>query len=223
VNGNPSAAEIAARIDHTLLDPSAVAGDIDRLCDEAIHWEFAAVCVNPVWVKRCADRLHHSRVRVCAVAGFPLGAQLTEVKALEARRVVELGASEVDVVMLLSAVKAGRWDEAREDLATVVRAASPGTVKAILETGRWERGEMVAAARVAVEAGATYVKTSTGFGPGASVDHVRWLREAVGPSIGVKASGGIRTFDQASAMLAAGATRLGTSAGVAILSRVKTG
>ncbi|HET9328344.1 MAG TPA: deoxyribose-phosphate aldolase [Candidatus Eisenbacteria bacterium] len=215
------AAEIAGRIDHTMLDPLAVAEDVDRLCDEGVAWGFAAVCVNPVWVARCARRLRGSAVRVCSVAGFPLGAHLTEVKALEVRRAVEQGASEVDVVMLLSALQAGNLDQAREDLEEVVRAAFPASVKAILETGRLDPGRMVEAARTAMAAGATFVKTSTGFGPGATVDGVRLLRETVGPKFGVKASGGIRTLEQALAMLTAGATRLGTSAGVMILKEAR--
>ena len=212
-----SRAALAARIDHTLLDPGATAEDLDRLCDEAIASSFLAVCVNPVWVARCAARLAGSAVRVCSVAGFPLGACLTELKALEARRAVESGASEVDVVLFLGALKAGRLDQVRDDLEAVVRAAAPAAVKAILETGRLSRDAKIAAARLAIEAGAAFVKTSTGFGAGATVNDVRLLREVGGPRVGVKASGGIRTLEQALALIEAGASRLGTSAGVMIL------
>ena len=211
------AAEIAARIDHTLLDPMATAERIDRLCDEALAWSFATVCVNPVWAERCVLRLRDSSVGVCAVVGFPLGATLREVKALEARRMAEVGAREIDVVAFLGALEAGRFDEARADLEAVVHAAKPAAVKAILETGRLAADTVSRAARMAVEAGASFVKTSTGFGPGATVEDVRRLRDAVGPHFGVKAAGGIRTLDQACALLAAGATRLGTSAGPAIV------
>jgi deoxyribose-phosphate aldolase len=210
-------AALAAKIDHTLLDAGATASDVDRLCDEAVACAFAAVCVNSVWVARCAARLRGTKIGVVSVAGFPLGASLTEIKALEARRAVEAGASEVDVVVFLGGVKGRQFEEVRADLEAVVRAAAPGTIKAILETGRLTRDETALVARLAVEAGAAFVKTSTGFGSGATVDEVRWLRQIVGPEIGVKASGGIRTLEQALALIEAGATRLGTSSGVAIV------
>lgn len=216
-------AEIAARIDHTRLDPLTTGDDIDRLCDEAVAWGFATVCVNPAWVARCAARLRDTSVRVCAVAGFPLGADLTEIKALEAHRVVELGASEVDVVMFLGALEEARFEVARDDLEAVVRAAAPAAVKAILESGRLGPDRVAGAAQAAVEAGAAFVKTSTGFGPGATVGEVQRLRAIVGWEIGVKASGGIRTLDQAVALIDAGASRLGTSAGVAIVSAARRG
>jgi deoxyribose-phosphate aldolase len=189
---------------------------------------FGHVCVNPVWVERCVARVRSGGatrrpeswpgVGVCAVIGFPLGANLTEVKVLEARRAVAAGAREVDVMIHLGALKGGDHPVVLADLAAVVAACSPAGTKAILETTRLTADEKTAAARLALEAGAAFVKTSTGFGGGgATVEDVRRLRDLVGPDIGVKASGGIRTLDQALALRAAGASRLGTSAGVAIL------
>jgi deoxyribose-phosphate aldolase len=211
-------ARIAASIDHTLLDPAATTAGIDRLCEEARRFGFATVCVNPVWVARCAKLLEGSGSGVCSVAGFPLGASLTEVKALEARRAVESGATEVDVMIALGSLKEGDHQRVRDDLAAVVAAAAPAGVKAILETGRLDDDEMRAAAGLALEAGARFVKTSTGFtGSGATPEAVRVLRAAVGARGGVKASGGIRSLEQALALIAAGASRLGTSAGVAIV------
>lgn len=212
-----SAADLAAKIDHTLLDALATVADIERLCGEAIEHRFAAVCVNPLWVSRCAARLEGSAVIVCSVAGFPLGASLTEVKALEARRAVEQGAREVDMVGMLGALLGGDHAAFERDITVVVAAASPARVKVILETSRLGHDQKVAGARNAVAAGAAFVKTSTGFAGGATVEDVRLLREAVGPTFGVKASGGIRSHAQALAMIDAGASRLGTSAGVAIV------
>ena len=211
-----AAGSLAARIDHTLLDAVATAADIERLCGEALEHGFAAVCVNPLWVQRCAARLSGSAVIVCSVAGFPLGASLTEIKALEARRAVEQGAREVDMVGMLGALAGGDHAVFERDVAAVVAAAAPGGVKVILETTRLSRDHKIAGARIAVVAGAAFVKTSTGFAGGATVEDVRLLRETVGPGVGVKAAGGIRTRAQALAMIAAGATRIGTSAGVAI-------
>ena len=211
------ARELARRIDHTLLDAAATAEQIDRLCAEALEHGFAAVCVNPVWVPRCAARLQGAKVAVCSVVGFPLGAHLTEVKALEARRAVEQGARELDMVGLIGALVAGDLAAFELDVAAVVAASGGALVKVILEVGRLEREARIAGARTAIGAGAAFVKTSTGTAGGATVDDVRLLREAVGPSAGVKASGGIRSRGQARALLEAGADRLGTSSGVAIL------
>jgi len=208
---------LAARIDHTLLDAAATARDIDRLCREAVELGFAAVCVMPAWVSRCVACLGGDGVSVCTVAGFPLGAHLTEVKALEARRAVEQGAREVDMVIALGPLKDGRHAMVARDIAGVVAAAASAIVKVILETSRLSDEEKIAGARIAMEAGAAFVKTSSGFAGGATVEDVRLLREIVGPEFGVKASGGIRTRGQALALLAAGASRLGTSSGVAIV------
>ena len=209
---------IAACIDHTLLDPGATRADMDRWCEGARELGFATVCVHPAWVAYCARRLEGSPVRVCSVVGFPSGAHRTDVKAFEAGCAVGDGASEIDVMIHLGALKGGDHDLVRDDLTAVVAAAHPAAVKVILETGRLSEDEKRTGARLAIEAGAAFVKTSTGFGgSGATLEDVRLLRAVVGPDRGVKASGGIRTLEQAIAMLDAGATRLGTSAGVAIV------
>ena len=214
----PSAArDLAGRIDHTLLDAAATALHVERLCSEALEHGFATVCVNPIWVPRCVARLERSDVAVCSVVGFPLGAHLTEVKAVEARRAVEQGARELDMVGLIGALVAGDLAAFELDVAAVIAAAGEATVKVILEVGRLEREQKIAGARIAIGAGAAFVKTSTGSSGGATVEDVRLLREAVGPAAGVKASGGIRGCAQARSLLDAGANRLGTSAGVAIV------
>ncbi|PRX41134.1 deoxyribose-phosphate aldolase [Planifilum fimeticola] len=209
---------LASIIDHTLLKPEATASDIDRLCQEALESEFAAVCVNPWWVSRAAERLKESDIQVCTVVGFPLGATTTEVKAAETKRAVADGASEIDMVMNIGAFKSGDRQGVEEDIRAVVRAAGGRTVKVILETGLLDEGEIRLACELAKAAGAHFVKTSTGFGPGgATVEAVRIMREAVGPEMGVKASGGIRSLAAAKKMISAGANRIGTSSGVAIL------
>jgi deoxyribose-phosphate aldolase len=214
--------DLASRIDHTLLKPEATRGDIERLCAEAAEHHFAAVCVNPVWVPECVRALASTSVAVCSVIAFPLGAQLAELKAHEARRLVELGARELDMVMNIGALKSGDLTAVEADIRAVI--ATSGTralVKVILETSLLSREEKIAAAHIARAAGAAFVKTSTGFGSGgATVDDVTLLRETVGPEMGVKASGGIRTADQAMAMIHAGATRIGASAGVAIVAEL---
>jgi len=210
---------LAARIDHTLLRADATGEDIDRLCDEAKRFHFAAVCVNPTWVARCAERLKDSGVLVCAVVGFPLGAHLPEVKALEAKRAVADGAAEVDMVADLGALKSGHDARYDRDIRAVVSEVGPAvTVKVVLETARLGRDEIVRAAEIVKAAGAKFVKTSTGFAGEATVDDVRLLRETVGSAMGIKASGGIRTRAEALALIEAGATRIGTSSGVAIVS-----
>ncbi|MBN1584920.1 deoxyribose-phosphate aldolase [Candidatus Uhrbacteria bacterium] len=209
--------ELAKLIDHTLLKPEATASDVGGLCDEARRFGFAAVCVNPCFVPLCRRLLEGSGVRVCTVIGFPLGANAAETKAFEARQAIRDGADELDTVISIGALKGGRFDLVLEDIAAVVREARadsgrPIAVKAIIEASRLTDGEKVRACNLAVEAGADFVKTSTGFGGGgATVGDVRLMRAAVGDSAGVKASGGIRTGEDALAMLAAGATRLGIS------------
>ncbi len=210
---------VAGFIDHTLLKPEAKEGDIDRLCAEAREHRFASVCVNPCWVARCAHQLAGSGVKVCTVVGFPLGATLTEVKRTETRLAQDLGAEEIDMVLAVGLLKSGRQDEVERDIAAVVGALNPGTIcKVILETCLLTDDEKRIACRLAVKAGAHYVKTSTGFSTGgATVHDIALMRAEVGPSIGVKASGGVKdraTLDQ---MVAAGATRVGASAGVKIL------
>lgn len=214
------AEELAAFIDHTLLKPDATETMVRRLCAEARQYGFAAVCVNPNYVKLAAEELKGSPVRVATVVGFPLGATFTEVKVRETALAVAAGAAEIDMVIDLGALKDGRLRRVEEDVAAVVREAAAGgaTVKAILETALLTEEEKVTAARLAVAAGAAFVKTSTGFGPGgATVEDVRLLKQTVGDKAGVKASGGIRTAEAALAMVAAGASRIGTSAGVAIM------
>ncbi len=210
--------ELAQYIDHTLLKADATVADIIKLCGEAAEYRFAAVCVNPVYVDLAAHLLGGSSVKVATVIGFPLGATFPAVKALEAREAVLRKADEIDAVMNIAAAKAGQWDAVTEDIRQIVAAAAGKTVKVIIETALLSDEEKRRACDAALSAGAHYVKTSTGFGSGgATVEDVRLLRAAVGDRAGVKASGGIRTRRQAEDMIAAGATRLGTSAGIAIL------
>ncbi|MCG0238715.1 MAG: deoxyribose-phosphate aldolase [Firmicutes bacterium] len=209
---------LARLIDHTLLKPEATEEQIRRLCAEARHYGFAAVCVNPWWVPLCVQELKGTGVKVATVIGFPLGATTTEAKAFEARQAVEAGADELDMVMNVGALKSGHLDRVQEDIAAVVRAAAGRMVKVILETGLLTDEEKVTACRLAVAAGAHFVKTSTGFGPGgATVADVSLMRRTVGDQVGVKASGGIRDHATAVAMVEAGATRIGASSSVAIV------
>jgi deoxyribose-phosphate aldolase len=210
---------LAAAIDHTLLKPTATEEQIRTLCAEALQHRFASVCVEPCWVGLCAQLLQDSPVKVCTVIGFPLGATLSEVKAFEAAQCISLGATELDMVINIGALKSGHPDLVREDIAGVVKVARPSSaiVKVIIETAYLTEDEKISACQLAVAAGAAYVKTSTGFGPaGATVEDVALMRRVVGPDIGVKAAGGIKTAADARAMIAAGATRIGTSAGVQI-------
>lgn len=210
---------LAKYIDHTLLKPQATEADIARLCEEARTYGFHSVCVNGVWVDYCRERLAGSSVRISAVVGFPLGASDPRVKAFEAATAVEDGASEIDMVLSVGHVLQGRFGVVANDIAGVVRAVEGrAIVKVILETGLLDDTQIAEACRVAEAAGAHYVKTSTGFGPGgATEEHVRLMRASVSPTIGVKAAGGIRDGRTARRLLAAGANRLGTSTGVAIL------
>jgi len=215
-----AASEMASRIDHTLLKPQATEEQIRQLCAEAREFNFATVCVNPAWVPLCAELLSGSPVKVCTVIGFPLGATLADVKAFEAQRCVALGAAEVDMVINIGALKSRQHDVVEEDIAAVVRAAHAlgGSVKVIIEAAYLTDEEKVEACALSKAAGADYVKTSTGFGPsGATVEDVALMRRVVGPEMGVKAAGGIKTAADARAMIAAGATRIGTSAGVKII------
>lgn len=201
-------------IDHTLLRPEATEDDVQRLCDEALRLKLGAVCVNGEWVGKAARRLAGSNVLVAGVVGFPLGACGLRVKVDAAAIAVEEGASEIDMVISLGHAKAGQWDPVREEIAAVVAATRGNLVKVILETAALAPAEIERGCRVAVEGGAGMVKTSTGFHPlgGATVEAVGLMRRTVGTSVGVKASGGIRTAAAAWKMLAAGADRLGSSA-----------
>jgi deoxyribose-phosphate aldolase len=213
--------DLARYIDHTLLKPEATREEIDRLADEAREFGFASACVNPIWVKRVAERLRGSDVKTTGVVGFPFGANTPEIKAMEARRALRDGAREIDMVINIGALKSGDYDLVERDIEKVVDAAheSGAIVKVILETAKLTDEEKVIAASLAKEAKADFVKTSTGFGGGgATVFDVALMRETVGPEMGVKASGGVHTAEEAEDMIAAGATRIGASAGVQIVS-----
>ncbi|MCX6056066.1 MAG: deoxyribose-phosphate aldolase [Chloroflexi bacterium] len=207
-------------IDHTLLKPDATSDKIAQLCFEARKYHFASVCVNPTHVKLCADLLRGSDVKVCTVIGFPLGATSAEVKVFETRNALENGATEIDMVINIGALKAGESELVARDIRGVVETAHPAhaLVKVIIETALLTDEEKVIACLLAKEAGANYVKTSTGFsGGGATVHDIALMRKTVGPTIGVKASGGIHSLEDAEALIAAGATRIGASAGVKIM------
>lgn len=210
---------LAARIDHTLLRPEADAAAVDRLCDEARRYRFATVCLNPVWVSRAARRLEGSGVRVCTVVGFPLGAMRSPVKAAEAARAVANGATEIDMVVNVGEVKSNRADVVQADVAAVRAAIGAAiTLKTILETASLTDAEKDAAARAALDAGADFLKTSTGFGRGGATEaDVRRLAALAAGRAHVKASGGIRSRDDALLMRAAGAERIGASSSVAIV------
>lgn len=210
--------DIARMIDHTLLAPNASSEDIRRLCREAAENDFASVCIQPCYVPLAAECLKGSRAKVCTVIGFPLGVNCTEIKAAEAAKAVADGADEVDMVLNRSLVADGRWVEVQKDIEAVVAAAKGRLVKVILEATELQPDVLAEAARTAVAADADFVKTSTGFvGGGARVEDIRIMKEAVGDRAQIKASGGIHSYDEAMAMIAAGATRIGASAGLAII------
>jgi deoxyribose-phosphate aldolase len=216
--------DLARMIDHTLLKPEATHDQIVTLCTEARANQFATVCVNPAWVPLCAELLRGSPVKVCTVVGFPLGATLPEVKAYETERAIAYGAAEIDMVQNIGALKSRDYHLVSEDVAAVVRAAHArqASVKVIIEAALLTDEEKVESCAIAQAAGADYVKTSTGFGPGGATAHdVALMRQVVGPNIGVKAAGGIRTAQDAQEMIAAGATRLGASAGIKIVREIE--
>jgi deoxyribose-phosphate aldolase len=215
----PAADGLASMIDHTLLKPEATREQIEALCREAAQYCFASVCVNPNWVPLCRGQLRGTGVKVCTVIGFPSGAHAPDVKAYEAKRAVEQGAEELDMVINIGALKSKDYALVEQDIRGVVQAAGrEGVVKVILETSLLTREEKIMGCTLAKAAGADFVKTSTGFaGGGATVEDIRLMRETVGPEMGVKASGGVRTKEDAEAMVAAGATRIGASAGVKIV------
>lgn len=218
-------ARIADFIDHTLLKAEATAADIDKLCDEALEHRFAAVCVNPVWVPRCAERLGASGVQLATVIGFPLGANDSATKRDEAERAVGQGATELDMVIALGQAKGGDWAHVASDIASVVASAGGALVKVIIESAALAPAEVVRCSEIAREQGAHYVKTSTGFHAtgGASAEAVATMRAVVGDALGVKASGGIRDCEGALRMIACGATRIGTSSGVSMASCIGAG
>ena len=215
----PASDGLASLIDHTLLKPDATREEVEQLCREAAQFCFASVCVNPNWVALCRELLRGSGVKVCTVIGFPLGAHLPDIKAYETRRAIEQGAEEVDMVINIGALKSRDYALVEQDILGVVSAAAGrALVKVILETSLLTRDEKVMGCTLAKAAGADFVKTSTGFaGGGATVEDVQLMRETVGPEMGVKASGGVRTKEDAEKMVAAGATRIGASAGVKIV------
>ncbi len=210
--------ELAGYIDHTLLKPEASARQIKQLCEEAVEWGFYAVCVQPCRVPQAAEYLAGSSVRLASVVGFPHGANTTFIKAAEAARAVHDGAHEIDMVMNLGWAVQDDWQNVEADIAEVVRQAQPSLVKVILETGLLSDPQIVSACQAAEAAGAAFVKTSTGFhNSGAEVRVVELMRRTVSPRVQVKASGGIRDWDTALAMIRAGASRLGMSGAVQIL------
>lgn len=216
----PQDPDLAGMIDHTLLKPDATADQIAQLCYEARKFKFASVCVNPTHVALCAELLKGTAVKVCTVIGFPLGASSPDVKAFEAQTAIKDGATEIDMVLNIGALKAGDLTLAARDIHEVVRVGhqSGAIVKVIIETALLTNEEKVTACLIAKEAGADFVKTSTGFsGGGATVEDIQLMRKVVGPGMGVKASGGVRDFADAQNMVKAGATRIGASAGVKIV------
>lgn len=218
--------QIARLIDHTLLKPEATREEIHQLCEEALKYDFASVCVNPWNVPQAAELLRSSTVKVCTVVGFPLGATLPEVKAFEAQQSLERGAQEIDMVINIGALKSGLLDAVAADIRGVVDSThrGGGICKVILETALLTREQKVQASLAAKDAGADFVKTSTGFSiSGATPDDVRLIRETVGASTGVKAAGGVRTLEDLLQMVQAGATRIGASAGVKIVEQARSG
>lgn len=210
---------IASYIDHTLLKAETTQDQIVKLCQEAAKYEFASVCVNPAWVEAAAAELKDSKVKVCTVIGFPLGASTSETKAFETADAISKGAGEIDMVVNIGALKSGDSERVKKDIQAVVEAAKgKAIVKVIIETSLLTDEEKVTASRLSKEAGADFVKTSTGFSTGgATADDVRLMRETVGSGLGVKASGGVRSLEDVQAMIDAGATRIGASSGVQIM------
>ncbi|RKZ31417.1 deoxyribose-phosphate aldolase [bacterium] len=214
----PSNKEIAKFIDHTLLKPDATEDDIRKLCAEAIQYGFASVCVNPYWVALCAELLKDSSTKVCTVIGFPLGTTTTETKVFEAKQAKKDGAEEFDMVINIGALKSGDYRAVYDDIKSVVESVSPNIVKVIIETALLTDEEKVEACAISREAGANFVKTSTGFsGGGATVADVQLMKSVVGSELEVKASGGVRDYETAMEMIKAGASRIGASAGIAII------
>jgi len=208
----------AAMIDHTLLKAEATRDQIKKLCEEAKQYGFASVCVNPTWVKYAAELLEGAESVVCTVIGFPLGANTSAVKAFETKDAIANGASEIDMVINIGAMKNGEFDLVREDIKAVVDAANGTLVKVIIETSLLTDEEKVKACELAALAGADFVKTSTGFSTGgATAEDIALMRKTVGPEIGVKASGGVRSLEDMKLMVENGATRIGASSGVAIM------
>jgi deoxyribose-phosphate aldolase len=216
--------DLASLIDHTLLKPEATKEDVIKLCQEAVQHKFASVCINPSWVSLVKEQVEGSSVKVCTVVGFPLGATTTIAKVMETRDAIANGADEIDMVLNVGALKAKQDDLVFKDIQAVREASSEKILKVILETALLSDEEKVRACKLAKQAGADFVKTSTGFGPGgATVHDVALMRETVGEEMGVKASGGIRDYETALKMVEAGATRIGASASVTIVKKAAAG
>lgn len=214
---------VASMIDHTLLTPEATSEEVRRVCEEAKRYQFATVCVNSSFIKQVAEELRGTSVKPIAVVGFPLGAAATATKAFEARQAIAEGALEIDMVINIGALKSLDYSHVLEDIQKVVEASHPLPVKVILETSKLTTEEKIIGCALSKAAGAAFVKTSTGFGGGgATAEDVELMRRVVGKEMGVKASGGIRTFEDAEKMVAAGASRIGASASVAIVTKQKT-
>lgn len=210
--------EFASLFDHTNLKPDATKLEIEKLCREALHYNFGAVCINPSNIQLAKRMLNGSDVKICTVIGFPLGATTSETKAFETKQAVDYGATEIDMVLNIGVMKNGDAHEVQDDIKSVVDASDGNLVKVILETCFLEDDEVMKACELSMKAGADFVKTSTGFGTeGATLHHVRLMRKTVGDKMGVKASGGIRNFKTARQMIEAGANRIGASASIAIL------
>ncbi len=209
-------------IDHTLLKPDATWEEIEKLCKESIEYQFASACVNPVWVESAYELLKGTKVKLCSVVGFPLGSTTTESKAGEAYQLSMCGVQEIDMVINIGALKSKDYDKVRKDIEEVVKAASSGIVKVILETCLLTDHEKEIATLLSVEAGASFVKTSTGFAKaGATIRDITLIKNVVGSDCGIKASGGIRDLATALAMIDAGATRIGSSYGITIMESLR--
>lgn len=214
---------LAKFIDHTILKPNATQEDVKKICQEAKEYGFASVCVNQYYTKFVKEQLATSEVKVCTVVGFPLGAVSSEIKAFETTKAIEDGADEIDMVINIGALKDEKYDYVLNDIKAVVEAAKPALVKVILETCLLTDKEKVKACQLSLEAGANFVKTSTGFSTGgATVSDIKLMRETVGSEVGVKASGAVRDYETAIAVIEAGANRIGASAGIAIVNMEKS-
>lgn len=211
--------DLSLYIDHTLLKPDATKSQIQKLIDEAIKYQFAAICVNPFWVSYCKNMLQHESVSLCTVIGFPIGAAQTDIKMAEAKQAIQDGATEIDMVINIGLVKDGMFEEVKKEIERMVQVSKEkAIVKVIIETALLTKEEIKKVSQIVSEAKADFIKTSTGFSKsGAKVEDIKLMRKYGGNEIGIKASGGIRTKDQALQMIEAGATRIGTSAGVAIV------
>jgi len=211
-------AELAKKIDHTLLKADTTKEQIQNLCKDAKNYSFFSVCINPCWVAVAKHELTGSSVKICSVIGFPLGANTNELKAYETQQLLKAGVHEIDMMMNIGALKSGLDLEVLEDIERVIQAAKSCPVKVIIETALLSEEEKVRASEICVRAGAAFVKTSTGFaGAGATIQDIKLIRRTVGSLMGIKASGGIKTYEQAMQLLEAGATRLGCSQSVAIM------